>query len=297
LVFSVLYPDLSDSIISDYVASISNQTDPYFDWLIVNDNAGCDKLHLFPEKVTWIHLASPLSFGQIREIGISCAIERGYDCIIFSDMDDYYSDNRVELSRLYLEENEFAFTELQIVNMEKKLLHSNYLSKLKINQSLSSIRDILDRNYCGLSHSAVRTSALLNFEIPAAIEVVDWWLFSILLIHKHAGRFIPEADTFYRQNDENFVGVCKLLDLHRLSRGINVKLTHYGNLLEFCRRQQMPEMVEVFHGKYQEVELLRDMTRNISFAKQYINTVNSNFDKLYKGWWSEIISIDEWGQL
>lgn len=297
LLFSVLYPGLSDSIIMDYVDSITNQTDKEFDWLMINDNCGPGQLHLFPHYVTWINLDSTLSFGKIREIGISYAISNEFDNIVFSDIDDYYSENRIELSKLHLQDNAFVFSELQIVNFNKVLMHNDFISNLAVNPIPSHLIAIIDHNYIGLSHSAVRTKALLDFEIPITIDVVDWWLFSLLLIQSQTGKFMPDVSTFYRQNEENYVGVFNLLDTYRLNRGVGVKLIHYGNLLEYCKRNKCSDVADLISTKYQEMVTLKEKISDDTFATEYIRVINSNFSKLYKGWWSEIISLEIWEQL
>jgi hypothetical protein len=181
---------------------------------------------------------------------------------------------------------------LQIVNREKKLLCSDFISNVAANPAPSDICEILDHNYIGLSHSAVRLPALAHFEVPDSIEAVDWWLFSILLIHEHAGRLIREVKTFYRQSEENYVGVLNLLDLQRLRRGISVKLNHYRNLLEYCRRIDRQPVIDILSRKYEEMVILNEKTRDEDFAQRYITVVNANFRKVYRGWWSEIISLD-----
>src|SRR5947207_1634955 len=102
LVFSVLYPGLPDSMVSDYINSMSNQTDRRFDWLMINDQGTDRQREMFPGAVKWIDADVGLSFGKVREIGISFAAANGYDQIVFSDIDDYYSGDRVEMSKRYL---------------------------------------------------------------------------------------------------------------------------------------------------------------------------------------------------
>ena len=39
-------------------------------------------------------------------------------------------------------------------------------------------------------------------------------------------------------------------------------------------------------------ELIEEM-RNPDFIKRYINTIDRNFTDIYKGWWSEILTLEE----
>ena len=38
---------------------------------------------------------------------------------------------------------------------------------------------------------------------------------------------------------------------------------------------------------------LKSFLQENTYLEKYINTVNVNLKMIYKGWWSEIISIDE----
>jgi hypothetical protein len=297
VVFSVLYPGVDDAIVRDYVASMVNQTDTEFDWLMIRDRCGEEQSELFPASVEWIDVKTPRSFGKIREQGISFAAARGYDYIVFCDVDDYYSSNRVKLSKAYLKHNDFVFSELQIINRRKELLCSDFISGLGANPAPSDLRDILDHNYIGLSHSAVRLSALAGLDVPESLEVIDWWLFSVLLIHKHAGRLMREVKTFYRQNEGNYVGVFNLLDQERLQHGISVKLKHYSGLLEHCRRMDDHSFADILSRKYEEIVILSEKTADEDFARRYVAVVNANFRKVYRGWWSEILPLDRWALL
>ena len=297
LLFSVLYPGLHDAMVKDYVGSIMRQTDQAFDWLMVNDNCGNSQKHLFPPSVMWIDLATVLSFGKIRQMGVAFALERAYDYIIFSDIDDYYGENRIASSKLHLAETDFVFTELQVVDVHKHLIYSNLVSRLAVNPFPATINDILDHNYIGLSHSAIRLNALRELVIPATIDVVDWWVFSFLLINNRTGRFMPDVDTFYRQSDANYVGVFNQLDKTRLRRGIDVKLHHYWSLLEYCENRNLLDNADIFRTKWREMVALQQAVQDAGFAEQYISRINTCLSQIYKGWWSEILSLQKWEQL
>jgi hypothetical protein len=294
LLFCVLYPGVNDTIIREYVRSIQEQEDDGFDWLIVNDHAGSGQLGLFPDRVRWIDLKTRLSFGRIRELGISRARDLGYDYIVFSDIDDFYSSNRMGETKRGLATADFVFTELQIVNLEGELTHPDFLRGLRANPMPSTIHDLLDYNCVGLSHSAVRLSALDRFEIPSQLDVVDWWVFSLLLLQGHRGLFLEHADTFYRQSPLNYVGVLNPLTPQRLTRGIKVKLDHYEALGDYCRKHGVTDVASLIAVKHREIDELRTAARDPEFRQRYIADVNRNLQALYRGWWSEIIPLPTW---
>lgn len=292
LIMGVLYPGLEE-FLPDYINSLKTQDDHDFDVLILNDAADGSLRELFPKEVKWIDIKDRLSFGAIRMVGVNYAMSNKYDFLIFSDLDDYFSENRVRLTKKVLARFDFAFTELQVINKNKSVLIDHYLKKTGINPYPKSIGEIIDRNYYGLSHTAVRTIALERLYIPNNIEVVDWWIFSIVLLQGYHGCFIPDSLTFYRQSDNNFVGIGNPLDDERLGRGINVKMAHYGNLILFCERYGMVDHLTIFNRKFQEMRELQDKIRNKTFMQYYISIVNRNIDSIYRGWWSEILSLQE----
>jgi hypothetical protein len=294
LVFSVLYPGVTDEIVRDYVRSIEAQTDSGFDWLMINDHAPAAQMDLFPSAVTWIQIRTPTSFGHIRERGVAFGIEQGYDAVIFSDVDDYYSSNRVAATKAALSGADFVFTELQVVEWNGRLMHANLLQTLHAPARPSRLEDILDYNFIGLSHSGARTSALRCLEMPEGIEVVDWWIFSVLLLHGHRGAFIPSSDTFYRQSDQNYVGVFNPLTPERLLRGIAAKLNHYGALADHCRAHGMGDLAGQLAAKHEEMQSLERRVGDPDFLAAYIRVVNDNFRSIYRGWWSEILPLDRW---
>jgi hypothetical protein len=297
LLFSVLYPGLSDAMVADYVSSIRHQTDQGFDWLMVNDHCDGSEKRLFPPSVQWIDLDTTLAFGKIRELGIAFGHEHGYDFIVFSDIDDYYGENRIAASKRCLADNDFVFTELQVVDVQKRLVRDNLVTRLAGEPRPSTVQSILDYNYIGLSHSAVRLDALRDFVIPATIDVVDWWIFSFLLINGRNGCFLPDVDTFYRQSDANYVGVFNPLDQARLQRGIDVKLRHYLSLQDYCRQHGHWRLAEMFQEKWCEMTELNQVIQDADFADGYIRRVNASLAHIYRGWWSEILPLQKWEKL
>lgn len=297
LLFSVLYPGLSGTMITDYVDSIRHQTDQGFDWLMINDQCDGSEKQLFPPSVKWIDLDTTLSFGKIRELGIAFGHEQDYDFIVFSDIDDYYGKDRIAASKLHLADNDFVFTELQVVDVQKRLIRDNLITRLAVEPHPSNVNFILDYNYIGLSHSAVRLDALRDFVIPATIDVVDWWVFSFLLVNGRTGCFLPDVDTFYRQSDANYVGVFNLLDNARLQRGIDVKLRHYLGLQDYCRQRKLVNLADIFRTKWHEMIELNQALQNAEFAEQYIERINASMARIYRGWWSEILPLKKWEQL
>lgn len=293
LVIVVIYPEV-EKFLEDYISTVLLQTEQDFDLLILNDHADIDICKIFPKSRKIIEIEDAISPAQIRYKGISYAIRNQYKNIVFTDADDYYSKNRISLSKEKLEEYSFVFNEIDIVNSEKEKQQSNILLRSKVKMQYNNIDAIIDKNYFGLSNTAVNVKELKALYIPEGIIAVDWWIFTLLLLNGRKGVFIKEAKTYYRQSEINLVGFWKELNKKRLWMGIKVKTNHYKNLIDYCFHNNLRKERLIYNRKFTEMKELNDKIRDSAFRKTYIDVLNKNYDRVFNGWWSEILSLSEW---
>lgn len=288
-----VFPNVEE-FLGDYFSSVNNQTYEDFTVLVLNDKLNRSFLKNISDKYHILDVPDGLNPAQIRLLGMKYARENDYQNLIFSDADDFFSNNRVELSVDGLHENDFVFNEIIPVDRRGRLIPANfspYTEKIQF-----TYKRILDYNLLGMGNTGVRTDLTRDFYIPEDIIAVDWWLFTVLLLTGAQGKFVDGATTFYRQTDENIVGMKKPLDKERLLLGIHVKATHYRNLLSFCKKHGFDFAVNDYSRKNEEMKELTNVVSDKEFQKRYINVVNANLDEIYKGWWSEILSISQWSR-
>lgn len=296
LMMGVLYPGL-DRYLPDYISSLKSQSDLDFDILILNDHADSALRKMFPLRTTWMDVTERLSFGAIRMLGINYALANQYDYLIFTDLDDFFSSNRVASTKHCLSLCDFTFSELQLISQDNSVISDHYLNKIGVNRNPADIHEVVNANIFGLSHTAIRTRTLAtSFYIPEELDVVDWWIFSILLLQHYRGCFQPDTLTYYRQSDNNYVGIGKPLDETRLKRGIHVKALHYKHLQKYCRKFHFEPEARLFSDSYSAMKLLDAKIADPLFMNKYIAVINRNFGTIYHGWWSEILSLDEWSK-
>lgn len=291
----VVFPE-NNSFLSDYFASIKFQDTNEFDILILND--GLKGNFTFNDnRITIIDIQEKVTPAKIRMNGIRYALENGYENLIFSDSDDYFSSNRISVSIGGLKKNDFVFNDLCVVNIKEEIVqksfYENILKQDMQNQQLNYLK-IIDRNIFGLGNSSVRTNVLKEISIPEDIVAVDWWIFSVILLNQSKGSFINEAITYYRQHENNIVGAGNQLNTLKLRRGIRVKKIHYKNLFLYCKNYGLKEAEEVYHNKLEEIEELERFLQDSGFQNNYIKVINENYNSIYNGWWSEILSLEEW---
>lgn len=293
LIIGVLYP-AAERYAYDYIESINLQNDTLFDILILNNKASIKIKQIFKRNLIWQDLLEDYNPSEIRFQAITYGIKQNYKNIIFTDLDDYFSKNRVAISKKALEEYDFAYNEMDIINEKKQTIQKNILSILGIKSVYSNYKSILEKNIFGFSNTAVKLENFKNVYLPSEIIAIDWWIFTLLLLNGCKGCFVSEAKTYYRQSANNLVGMVEKLNEKRLHLGIKVKINHYKNLKVYCNEKKLEKEKIIYNEKLAEMEELCEEIKNPIFKKKYIEVINKNFNKIYSGWWSEILSINGW---
>jgi len=287
----VIYPGV-EKYIKDYCNSIKIQDTKDFDILILNDKYN----KIFPlndKRITILNIENNLTPSEIRMLGIKHAINNKYKYIVFSDSDDYFSSNRISISKKKLIKYDFIYNSYVIVDNSGYISNKYCSSYFDIRRTNISISDIIDKNIIGFGNSGVKVKKLDNLHIPKEILAVDWWIYSILLLNSCKGRYISEAVNYYRQHENN-LGISTNLNKNKLLNGIRVKQIHYKNLLIYCEDHKMKEAIKIYSKKLEEINTLNKYIKDVNFCERYIEIINKNYKEIYSGWWSDILSIKEW---
>jgi hypothetical protein len=292
LLIGVIYPKVK-KYLGDYCRSIEAQDMNKFDILILNDSFS-GNFPLKNNRLTTINIQTKLTPAAIRMLGIKYALEHNYKYVIFSDSDDYFSSNRISVSIKKLEEYDFVFNELYLINEKKDVIQKSFYNNIIKTAEYSTYLEIIDRNLFGLGNTAVNINILEDLFIPEEISAVDWWIFSLLLLNQCKGGFIKETITYYRQHSNNFIGISRNLNKAALMKSIEVKRIHYKNLLIYCEDHKMKKATEIYYKKLEEINTLNKYIKDDIFCERYIEIINKNYKKIYSGWWSDILSIKEW---
>lgn len=293
LVVGVIYKEV-EKYLDQYIKSIIAQNYRNFDFLLFNDDLEEDILINYNFKINLINAPLKETPAEIRQDCIDYAILNEYDTIIFTDSDDIYSENRIEKDIEFLSEFDFVFNDICLINENESIIDSMFYKKFNISNYMHDLNLILDKNVIGLSNSSVNTNCLQNIHIPSDIIAVDWYLYSLLLINDRKGKFIKDSKTYYRQHTLNLVGMNNLLTERRLLTGIKVKKTHYLYLSEYCKDNNKSELCQIYKIYFEEIIELEQKIKDKMFLEEYIQVVNNNFNDIYSGWWSEILTINEW---
>ena len=288
----------SKPYLKDFFYSLQNQTYKSFDIIVIND--GIKDFETIRKKYSDLNIIEfKVNFtpAKNREFGINKTIELGYEYIIFGDSDDFFAKNRFKVIIELLKTNDIVINDLNILC--KTEIKSNFLSNI-IKKEKLNINYFFDQNIAGLSNIAIKTSLLKNSNIKFNNELiaVDWYFFTTLLLQNPTANvyFTKKTSTYYRQYEQNTIGLNYTINSEKIKLGINVKLSHYKNLINFCNKNQISNFDSTFEIKYKEIQKLKTKIKNKSFFEKYILVIENNFDAIFKGWWSEIITIKEFEQ-
>ncbi|WP_312813206.1 glycosyltransferase [Sedimentibacter sp.] len=289
VVLGIVYPEI-EIYLDDYFLSLQNQSYREFDVWIFSDGLSKDILDFYKTKYEALNinieiLNDKYTPAKIREIAI-LKVKKDYQYLIFSDTDDYYSNNRIEKSIQALEIYDFCYNNMIVINNEgKKIRDSTYFENKNNPLLVNNYSLLLNKNFCGLSNTAINLKKIkIDFlKIPSEITAVDWWIYSLILIKGYTGCFLEDVFTYYRQHSLNTIGGLNHVSEKQIIKGINVKKEHYGLLLRYCPS----EYSEVIGEENEKIRVLDKKLKNNKCLEQYIDNIN-NTNKEYM-WWEYII--------
>ena len=212
-----------------FLNSLSSQTYKDFDLVIVNERFKNLNYYrdLYPD-LNIVNINSNNSPAKNREIGINYCIENKYDVLIFGDSDDYFQNNRIEVTLKILKNADIVVNDLSLFN-KNKIYNENYFSNRIKNKQIIDFKFIKSKNIFGFSNSAIKLINLNKIVLPSNLIAVDWYFFSKFLLSGYHAEFTNETVSFYRQHQQNLVGF-KEIDEKSFKKGINVKIKHYEAL-------------------------------------------------------------------
>ena len=261
--FSVVYPGI-DVYLSDFFDSLSRQTDKDFTIFIINDGLPNIERFIRPGLMVKIKNVQGELPASIRKIGIQWMIDAGVEYIIFGDADDYFENNRIELSKHLLKNHDLICNELILIGDHIKdpikMLEPHFNEGEKISEY-----QIKFANCMGMSNTALKTNNLNHQydRIPGNTVAFDWALFALYL---HSGAdciFTKTTATYYRQHEKNVASPLSL-DEQQIMTGVQVKLNHYTLLSYFY--QEYVSLADSFKELYTKLQSDRSLMQKYCFA-------------------------------
>ena len=230
-VLTTVYPK-AEPYIADMVKSLQDQTDQDYVLYVLNDGISQVEKYFSPlsEKTKILPVSGTVPY--IRKHGIRQIISDGLDLVVFADSDDFFSSNRIAISRHFLKKFDVVVNEL-IPFGENCQQRAPLLGPHAKNEEQLKLNDILDHNMLGLSNTAARLTCLgkhLDY-IGNDLIAFDWALYVRALINDASCIFTSQAITHYRQHDDNIATIHQL-DEKKLLQAVRVKAAHFTSLAE-----------------------------------------------------------------
>lgn len=160
---------------------------------------------------------------------------------MFSDQDDEWKPEKIELSLNRIKELESIFpnkpivvhTDLEVVDEKLNTINPSFWRMSKINPIILN-----NFNYIGICNCATGCTMIFNNEarhvsipMPSGAEMHDWW---VTLITAKYGRvdYINYATIKYRQHSSNVVGARNVNSKYFYHKIISLKKTIYGHIYQ-----------------------------------------------------------------
>jgi glycosyltransferase involved in cell wall biosynthesis len=194
----------------DFFASLKNQTYKNFDVIVVNDGyKDFESIKVkYGKNFKIIELQYSNTPAKNREYGINYCIDNKYDVLIFGDSDDYFEENRIEKSIEFLKEYDIVVNDLSLFD-ETGIYEEKYISNRINNLQFIDYEYIKDKNIFGMTNTSLKLENVSSIKFDENIVAVDWYFFKKLLKQGLKAIFTNDTTSFYRQYDNNIVGLEK----------------------------------------------------------------------------------------
>ncbi|MEO0551639.1 MAG: hypothetical protein AAF149_00470 [Bacteroidota bacterium] len=195
--------------------------------------------------------------------------------LIFCDIDDTMSSNRIECLSLLLDKYDVVCNDLSVVDNENILIIKNLWCQRLGSRFEFDYNFIAQSNVVGFGNVAFKSSILRTGILPTNEDIVaDWFIFyQILFRSKIIALFTADCTTLYRQHVNNTVGAGGgLVSVKKLHSIINIKLNHYKALVDI--------------GINMKAEIDDLISKQSKMASYTPTSINAPF------WWEETKLLD-----
>ncbi len=280
VVIGAVYPGI-EKYLEGYFTSLENQTFQEFDVLIANDGLGDFELAIEAHSLCCNSVDIKGSVSSNRRSIIRHAMEMGYQKLVFTDCDDMFEKNRLEVVNELLDNTAVVVNDLDINDENGIDNEPRYFSR-RFNEAAMFNKDtIFTGNIMGLSNTAVRVEALNG--LPALTKgdsiAFDWYLWACVFHLGYEALFTSKTSTKYRVYGNNTAGLPQALNESNVRKGIEVKQQHY---------KLMSKIAPAYSDLHYRFNELNDKwVNNNAWRNDYIGALKEN-DIDNHMWWENI---------
>lgn len=173
------------------------------------------------------------SIAGVRFISLSLLKEIKCEYIIFQDIDDGMSENRIGCLVEKLATYSVVCNDLSI-GINDKIREKNIWSERLGKNFIFDSSFLIDKNIIGLGNTGIQRKILSRKLLEnEGVIAVDWFIFyQILYVLEEVALFTSDCFTIYNQHENNLAGISDKITRRKINRCIEVKKKHYDGLLE-----------------------------------------------------------------
>ena len=180
-------------------------------------------------EVTFAYTGGASSPADVRATMFTAAVQSEAEIIVFCDMDDWLFESALSDHEKALSDSDFSYGDLQIVDRDGTDTGRRFYNGCNVPLRTDDIGQVADRNWMGLSNTAVRRHCIPAdaLRVPKEIVAVDWWFYSCLLKVGCRGTLSENPVAAYRMHEANILGAQHVQSIASLRRRIEIVEKHY----------------------------------------------------------------------
>jgi glycosyltransferase involved in cell wall biosynthesis len=257
-----------EKYINEQIDSLLNQT--YTNWkLIIHDDNSTDKTvsiikeytQKYPKQIELID--DNISTGEVKEnfTFLLENIDNKYDYIMFSDQDDVWLSEKIELSLNVMKELEnenskdmplLVFTDLDIVDEELRSKGKSMLQINRYNYKKNNIYKLMTGNYI-TGCTILFNKNSMNYILPISKEATmhDFWI-AIIIAKFGKVKVVEKSLILYRQHSLNLIGIDLRVKtkFNKLFNIFNIFLSNYSMIKSLPFKVNFYKYVYFFIKEY-----------------------------------------------
>ena len=280
-----MYPGV-ERFLAAWHTSVAAQRDRAFDlWIALDSLTPTDVGYAVGRDVeaTWVAAAPGDTPAKVRQRVLEATAER-YDGLVLVDSDDLLRPSRVGAARRALSQADLSVCGLRLVDESGHDIGSTLRPPAGLGPDLGLPR----ANTFGLSNTAYRCELLRRcLPIPAAAELVDWYLATRAWLLGAAIHADPVARMDYRQHGSNMTVVRPPFSEAQVRHDTARVLAHLALVMSTVQEEAQPGRVRALAAATADVALFR---RRVVGSPERLSSYVRRLDGLTwpSSWWSHV---------
>jgi hypothetical protein len=272
IVVGIIYPEM-EQYFNDYIDSINKQTDKDFELFLFNN--GIVDCSNYAERIKNVKVKIiPLNnckdvIERRRAVSNTLLEEKDVENIIFTDTDDFFDDNRIEVLKNALESNKIVFTDLEAVDVDGNSLERNFIP---VDMFQVGFNDEVNKHFVGFGHSAMKWNLLHKvWPYQDNLKVGDWWFFMSLFSQGYKAFKVTGTIYYYRQYDKNIAGMKVNFDEKNIWWNLSIKEEQYNAMLQFLSGEKR----EIIQMELNNLLVLKGLLSDKENMTKYLENINT----------------------